>query len=86
MRTIFYGDLQVDYTDGEYARLQTIKQQHYDDPDWKPPAHTAGALTNDTQMNVVMPRALKERIAVYAKETGRSVAEVLRQAMEVLTS
>jgi len=85
VRTVFYGDIEVDYTDAEYERLQAIKQRHYDCVSDEP-------LTNSPengprkQVNFKLSSTLLQRVKSMAADRNMSTSEYVRWVMEVLTS
>jgi hypothetical protein len=82
LRTQYYGEIKVDWTDGEWSRLREIK----DNPDrvhTGRPAKVEGK--NEIRLAVYFPEWLKRRIDLYAKDKGVSTSRLIRDVMYVFT-
>lgn len=86
MKTKYYGDVKVTFTDAEYDRLQHIKRQHYNDPLWTPLARTAKGKDIEHRVSGYVSQAVKQRTERFAQERGISVSTVIRHVLEVLTA
>ena len=71
----WHGDIKVEWTDGEWERLQKIKQGEY--------VPSVGTATHI--ISAVVSNELKARIKEYADEKGINVSELLRNVMYILT-
>lgn len=85
VRTVHYGEVTVDFTDGEYQRLQAIKQERYDNPDWTPPPKYSKG-NNKVVTNINISATLRDRAKAYAKEKGISLSRLISDLLEVITA
>jgi hypothetical protein len=79
MKTQYYGEIKVDWTDGEWRRLREIK----DNPDRVRFQDVDGK--NEIRLAVYFPEWLKRRIDLYAKDKGVSTSRLIRDVMYVFT-
>ena len=77
MHTHYHGDIEVEWTDREWERLQRIKR-------WKETQRIRGGPKN-VQIGFVVPPPLKAKTEAYAKDHGVSCATLMRQVLLVLT-
>jgi len=85
MKSVHYGDLKVDFTDGEYRRLQEIKQERYENPEWTPPEHLAKGA-NKVVTNIYLPHAVRDKAKIYAKSHGISFSQLIGDILTVITT
>ena len=84
MQRVYYGHRSIDFTDGEYARLEAIRAERYDNPLWRPPKR----LTNGSEFvssNVNIPTRIKTRAKEFAKSKGISFSRLVSDVLEVVT-
>ena len=85
MRRVHYGELAIDFTDGEYERLQSIKSDRYDNPAWAPPKGAAKA-SDKVASNINIPERIKRRAKEFAKSKGVSFSRLVSDVLEVVTN
>ena len=83
MKQVFYGDIEVNFTDREYARLQEIKTDHFNDPTWTPPKYRG---LDRVQVNFRMSPILFARIKQVAQEKDMTTSALCRIIMEAVAS
>ena len=77
MHTHYHRDIRVDWTDGEWERLQKIKRGEY--------VPYPGTKKSTILASLRLPEGLKERVIEYAEDKGLSPPELVRQVLYVLT-
>ena len=87
MITEYYGKLKVDWTDGEYKRLELIRQKRekaIDAGTYEPPQRSTTGGNNAVAINLYMSPLLKEKTKEYAKANGVSVSALVKGMLEAL--
>lgn len=77
MKENWHGDIRVEWTDGEWERLQKIKRGEY------VPLPRRQCDTGAVMANV--PLWLRERAHDYAQHKGVSLQEMMKQILYILT-
>lgn len=85
MERVHYGELVIDFTDGEYDRLQAIKAERYENPDWTPPKQYAKG-ENKVVTNIYLTHRVRDKARTYAKEKGISFSRLVGDILEVITT
>ena len=83
-----HGGIDVDWTDGEWRRLQAIKQKHFDNPNWDPPKRNNGrnaTALSTNRIQVDISPLLAERIRNYISKHDIGLSSFVRTVMEVIT-
>ena len=84
MHTQLYGDgISVDWTEGEWERLQAIKAKHFDNPDWTPPVRKATGVENQ-RISVALSPLLISRVHEYMGKHDISLSVMIRTILDVI--
>ena len=75
-----HGGIDVDWTDGEWRRIQEIKQKRYDLQMNTYPSKTTDG--KQPQINVTLSTHMYDRIKAKAKEFGIPAARIIRTILE----
>ena len=75
MHTQYYGEIDVNWTDGEWERLQKIKNGEF-------VTEETGA---EALVSFMVTHEMKDKIWRYAKEHDTNASNLLRNVMFVLT-
>ena len=74
----FYGDIEINWKDGEWERLQKIKRGEYvPDVENKPKT----AILN----NLRVDEELRNKLKAYAKSKGLSIPDFVRVVLSIVT-
>ena len=76
MRTQYYGEIKVDWTDGEWERLQRVKNGEY------VPNVVAG---HGNIISATLSKALKAKVIEYAIAKNVTPSELIRNVLYILT-
>lgn len=68
--TEWFGEIKIDWDEGEYARLNEVRQERYDNE-------------NKASVAFLISPTLKEKIKRYADENGWTFSELVRNVMTV---
>ena len=80
MVTHWHGDVRIEWTDGQWERLQKVKNGEYV-PDVIP---NVAKRKNLIPMSSRVDPVLYEKVRVYAENKGMPLAEVLREVLFIL--
>ena len=75
----FYGDIEINWKDGEWERLQAIKARK-DVQDVLEVPHGEG-----TAMSINVPRWLRDKIKEYAGEYNMTISEFTRNVLYIVS-
>lgn len=72
----WHGDVKVEWTDGEWERLQKIKRGEF----------VPDVVPTTTTLQSSVPRWLKDRVCEYASEKSMTPSELIRNVLYILAS
>ena len=67
----FYGEIEIDWTDREWERLQKVQNGEYGKP------------ARNTTLQASIPIALYDKVRRYAKTNGKTIAQVVREMVYI---
>lgn len=82
MHTHYHGDFEVEWTDGEWDRLQRIKRWKEGRPST---AKRARCSPNTAQVQLYLSPELRDKARSWARARGMTVSAVLRHVCMILT-
>ena len=80
-----YSDgINVNWSDGEWERLQEIKEAHFTNPEWRPPKRKTKS-TESHRISIDLSPLLISKVREYIGKHDISLSVMIRTVLEVIT-